>query len=62
AEHRDRLKKENAQLEKVIANSERQLANEDFVRKAPEKVISSLREKKSEYETQLAKNRAALEA
>ena len=28
--------------------------------KAPEKVIASMRQKKAEYEAQLAKNRAAL--
>jgi valyl-tRNA synthetase len=57
---RARLEKENEQLEKLIANSERQLENEEFLRKAPEKVVISIRQKKAEYEAQLAKNQAAL--
>ncbi|MEO8026911.1 MAG: class I tRNA ligase family protein, partial [Bryobacteraceae bacterium] len=58
---RDRLIKENEQLRKVIENSDRQLANEDFIRKAPEKVIANIRQKKAEYEAQVAKNLAALD-
>jgi valyl-tRNA synthetase len=57
---RARLEKENEQLEKLIANSLRQLENEEFLKKAPEKVVGSIREKKAEYEAQLAKNLAAL--
>jgi len=57
---RTRLERENEQLEKLIANSLRQLDNEDFLKKAPEKVVISIRDKKAEYEAQLAKNRAAL--
>ncbi|MGD1094928.1 MAG: valine--tRNA ligase [Bryobacteraceae bacterium] len=57
---KERLEKENEQLEKLIANSARQLENEDFLGKAPEKVIASIRQKKAEYEAQLSKNRAAL--
>jgi valyl-tRNA synthetase len=56
----ERLIKENEQLEKVIANSHRQLANESFVAKAPAHVIDGMRAKLAEYEAQLAKNRAAL--
>jgi valyl-tRNA synthetase len=59
---RTRLEKENEQLEKVIANSRRQLESEDFVRKAPAKVVDSIRAKLAEYEAQLAKNQAALGA
>jgi valyl-tRNA synthetase len=55
-----RLRKENEQLVKVIANSRRQLENEDFVKKAPPKVIDGMRAKLAEYEAQLAKNAAAL--
>jgi valyl-tRNA synthetase len=61
-EQRERLKKENEQLEKVIASSHRQLSNDAFVTKAPAKVIDTLRAKLAEYEAQLAKNKAALEA
>jgi valyl-tRNA synthetase len=55
-----RLRKDNEQLEKVIANSIRQLENEAFVSKAPAKVIDGMRTKLAEYEAQLAKNKAAL--
>ncbi len=58
---RDRLIKENEQLRKVIENSERQLANEDFIQKAPEKVIATIRQKKADYEAQVTKNLAAIE-
>jgi valyl-tRNA synthetase len=57
---RARLEKENEQLEKVIANSKRQLDNAEIVAKMPEKVVATLRSKLAEYEAQLAKNRAAL--
>jgi valyl-tRNA synthetase len=59
-EQKDRLKKENEQLEKVIANSKRQLENESFVAKAPAHVIDGMRAKLAEYQAQLAKNQAAL--
>ena len=59
---RERLGKDNEQLEKVIANSKRQLENESFVSKAPAKVIETLRSKLAEYEAQLAKNNGALGA
>ena len=59
-EQKGRLRKENEQLEKVIANSKRQLENESFVSKAPAKVIEGMRAKLAEYEAQLAKNKAAL--
>ena len=60
AEHRTRLIKENEQLENVIANSRRQLDNQEIVRKMPEKVVANMRSKLAEYEAQLAKNRAAI--
>ena len=59
-EQKDRLKKDNEQLEKVIANSLRQLGNESFVAKAPAHVIDGMRAKLAEYQAQLAKNQAAL--
>ena len=59
-EQRERLKKDNEQLDKVIANSLRQLGNENFVAKAPAHVIDGMRAKLAEYQAQLAKNRAAL--
>jgi valyl-tRNA synthetase len=57
---RARLEKESEQLEKLIANYELQFANEEVMAKKPEKVITGMRQKKAEYEAQLAKNRAAL--
>jgi valyl-tRNA synthetase len=57
---RARLDRENEQLEKVIANSKRQLDNAEIIAKMPEKVVATLRSKLAEYEAQLAKNRAAL--
>jgi valyl-tRNA synthetase len=57
---KDRLRKEIEQLEKVIANSQRQLSNEAFVAKAPAHVIAGMRAKLAEYEAQIAKNRSAL--
>ncbi len=58
---RARLIKENDQLEKLIANSRRQLDSEEFMRKAPDKVKDDLRTKLAGYEAQLAKNRETLE-
>ena len=57
---RERVAKEIEQLEKVIANSERQLSNEAFLAKAPEKIVAGMRQKQAEYEAQLAKLRATL--
>jgi valyl-tRNA synthetase len=57
---RKRLEKERDQLEKNIANSRRQLADEVFLSKAPEKIKESIKAKLAEYETQLAKILEAL--
>jgi valyl-tRNA synthetase len=57
---REKLLKENEQLAKLVANIDRQLANEDFMAKAPEKVIAGLRQKRAEYQAQIDKNNAAL--
>ena len=59
---RARLEKENVELEKQIANLERQFADTESLAKKPEKVIAGMREKKANYEAQLAKNKAALAA
>ncbi|HEY1205932.1 MAG: valine--tRNA ligase [Bryobacteraceae bacterium] len=58
---RKRLEKENEQLEKNIANSNRQLADETFLARAPEHVVESIRQKLAGYEDQLKKNRATLD-
>jgi valyl-tRNA synthetase len=58
---RKRLEKEKEQLEKIIANSERQLADDTFLGKAPAKVVDSIRTKLKEYKAQLEKVKAALD-
>ena len=58
---RKRLEKEILQLENIIAGSGRQLSNEDFLSKAPAKVLETLRTKLADYQSQLAKSRATLE-
>jgi len=60
ANQRDRLLKENIELEKVIANSDRQLNNEDIISKMPNKVVETLRIKNAAYKAQLQKNLDAL--
>ena len=55
-----RLTKERDQLLKNITSLKRQLGDEVFLGKAPEKVVESLRAKLLEYETQLAKVEASL--
>ena len=57
---RDRLTKEIANLEQVITNQEKQLTNEDFRKKAPEKVLAMMGEKLADYKAQLEKSRLAL--
>ncbi|MDQ6705759.1 MAG: valine--tRNA ligase, partial [Acidobacteriota bacterium] len=52
---RKRMAKEREQLEKNIANSERQLADEKFLARAPAKVVDSIRQKLGEYQAQLAR-------
>ena len=52
---RKRVEKEREQLEKNIANSKRQLSDEVFLSKAPQKVVDTIRGKLADYETQLAK-------
>ena len=60
ADQSERLEKENLHLLKLIANCERQLTNEEFLKKAPAQVVEEIRRKKAEYESQVAKNRGAL--
>ena len=61
-EHRRRMGKELAQLERNIANSERQLADPVFLGRAPEKVINGLRAKLADYKAQYQKLSADLGA
>ncbi len=58
--NRDRLEKENMQLEKLIAEKDRQLSNDAFLKRAPEHVIASMRQQRAEYQAKLNQNRAAL--
>jgi valyl-tRNA synthetase len=57
---RSRLRKEIEQLEKLIADKDRQLANDKFLSGAPAHVVDSLRAKRGEYASQLEKSRIAL--
>jgi valyl-tRNA synthetase len=57
---RERLEKERETLEKGIANHERQLSDDGFRAKAPEKVIAGMQQKLDTYKAQLAKVVAAL--
>ncbi len=50
-----RLEKEKEQMVKNIASSKRQLSDDVFLGKAPQKVVDSIREKLAAYEVQLAK-------
>jgi valyl-tRNA synthetase len=59
---RARLEKDLAKMETELANGRRQLANEQFLAKAPEKVIEGLRKRASELELLIEKARMALEA
>jgi valyl-tRNA synthetase len=60
ANQRDRLLKENVELEKVITNSDRQLSNEEIISKMPPHVVETLRTKNAGYKAQLQKNLDAL--
>jgi valyl-tRNA synthetase len=61
ADARARIAKEIESLEKQIENSNRQLSDEVFLSKAPEKVVASLRTKLADYQEQLAKNKKLLD-
>ncbi|MFI5091107.1 MAG: valine--tRNA ligase [Terriglobales bacterium] len=62
AAERVRLEKDLAKMEAEQANARRQLANEQFLAKAPEKVVEGLRKRAGELEVLLEKARAALGA
>jgi valyl-tRNA synthetase len=48
AAERDRLTKEFEKLEKEFGNNQRQLSNEQFLAKAPQKVVEGLRRREQE--------------
>lgn len=57
---RAKIEKEIVDLGKIIANSQKQLSNEGFLAKAPQKITDGMRAKQAEYEAQVAKLRTAL--
>jgi valyl-tRNA synthetase len=57
----ERLKKDLGSLEGRLANVQRQLGNEQFLAKAPAKVVEGLRKQESELKTLIAKIKAALD-
>jgi len=57
---RGRLQKEVEELQKLIADKDRQLANDKFLNGAPAHVVDSLRAKRAEYLAQLEKSQTAL--
>jgi valyl-tRNA synthetase len=50
AAERERLKKELEQIEKEFANGQRQLSNEQFMAKAPAKVVEGIRKRAQELQ------------
>lgn len=59
---RNRVEKDQQQLLKVIANTERQLSNEEVIAKMPAHIVESLREKLADYRAKHEKNNEALAA
>jgi valyl-tRNA synthetase len=60
AAQKARLEKEVAQLQKLIADKQRQLSNEKFLAGAPAQVVADLKAKMGDYEAQLAKSQSSL--
>ena len=58
---RDRLTKELAKLQKEKENSDRQLANDAFLAKAPVQVVEGIRRRNAELTTLIQRTRAALD-
>ncbi|HEY1806985.1 MAG TPA: class I tRNA ligase family protein, partial [Acidobacteriaceae bacterium] len=58
---RERLTREEAKLEKVVASAERQLGNAAFLARAPAAVVEGLRKQAAENRVLLEKTRKALE-
>ncbi len=56
----ERLKKELEKMEKEIANGQRQLSNEQFLAKAPAKVVEGLKSRAEELKTLREKNVAQM--
>jgi valyl-tRNA synthetase len=62
AAERARLEKDLAKMEAELANARRQLSNEQFLAKAPEKVVEVLRKRAGELEVLIEKARTAVGA
>ncbi|MGH9536436.1 MAG: valine--tRNA ligase, partial [Terriglobales bacterium] len=58
---RQRLTRELEQIEKEMGNSQRQLGNQQFLSKAPAKVIEGMRARFSELEVLRSKNQNKLD-
>jgi valyl-tRNA synthetase len=61
AAERERLKKELEQIEKEIGNGQRQLGNEQFLAKAPAKVVEGIRKRAHELQILHEKARSKLD-
>ena len=61
AAERERLTKELARIEKQIESAERQLNNEQFLAKAPAKVVEGLRKQLAEAQVLRDKTKSALQ-
>jgi valyl-tRNA synthetase len=62
ADARARIEKENVTLQRNIDNTSRQLNDPTFTGKAPEHIVTGMREKLAAYQAQLENNRKSLEA
>jgi valyl-tRNA synthetase len=62
AAERDKLAKEIAKLEKIIANSERQLNNPGFTAKAPPHIVDGLKKQRDDAQQLLDKLRRDLDS
>ncbi|HEY2496921.1 MAG TPA: valine--tRNA ligase [Candidatus Angelobacter sp.] len=60
AAERERLTKELAKLQTEMANAERQLGNEQFLAKAPAKVVEGIRRRQSELQELIEKGKTSL--
>jgi valyl-tRNA synthetase len=60
AAERERLSKELKKLETELANAQRNLANENFLAKAPDSVVEGIRKREAELKVLIEKSRSAL--
>jgi len=62
AAERERLTKELTRLEAQLANSQKQLGNEQFLAKAPPHVVEGLKKQAAELQILIDKTRGGLDA